>query len=368
MANTSIAAKFQNAIAPDASLKSALHKHYLRNQRWGFMWALWTAILWGAWYVPGTALWSEFPYVNIAADQQSLRLAATAVMTWIHAITVFLFLLLWNAVLGKVKDYGRTIVRFKTISKWYALASLCGGPLAIFGSYMAMGFIGPVFAAISSLFYPVIGAVIARLWYKEKISRRAAIGMCIIIFGGMIIYGPGLFGEMNESNPNAWLGYLGGIMSAIGWGTEGAVAARAMDVSDPDVGIHCRFTFEILFWGVLILPAIALLTDLPIKELIINTITHDKAMLWIFLAAACHAYCYTAFYKSFSLIGVGRGEAIGNLYAVFALIFIAAFTLQFPQWYFVLGLIFTVLGSFVMFSESAESVANLRDVDTPGAH
>ena len=54
------------------------------------MWALWTAILWGAWYVPGTALWSEHPYVDISANQQSLRLAATAVMTWIHAITVFL--------------------------------------------------------------------------------------------------------------------------------------------------------------------------------------------------------------------------------------------------------------------------------------
>lgn len=170
----------------------------------------------GAWYIPATALWFEQPYVDIPVSQISLRLAATAVMTWIHAITVFLFLLLWNKVLGKVKDYGRTMVRFSKISKWYALASLCGGPLAIFGSYMAMGFIGPVFAAISSLFYPVIGALIARLWYKEKISKRVAIGMCIIIFGGMVIYGPSLFGEMDASHPNAWLGYLGGIMSAIG--------------------------------------------------------------------------------------------------------------------------------------------------------
>ena len=254
------------------------------------------------------------------------------------------------------------MVRFSKISKWYALASLCGGPLAIFGSYMAMGFIGPIFAAISSLFYPVIGSIIARLWYKEKISKRAAIGMCIIIFGGMVIYGPSLFGEMDASNPNAWLGYLGGIMSAIGWGSEGAVAGRAIDVSDPDVGIHCRFSFEILFWGILILPALMILTDLPIKDLIIGTVTHSKAMLWIVLAAACHAYCYIAFYKSFSLIGVGRGEAIGNLYAVFAIIFIAAFTLQLPQWYFILGLILTVLGSFVMFSEPAESVANLRHI------
>jgi drug/metabolite transporter (DMT)-like permease len=325
------------------------------------MWALWTAILWGAWYVPGTALWFEHPYVDIPVDHQSLRLTATAVMTWVHAITVFLFLLLWNVVLGKVRDYGRTLMRFRKISKWYALASLCGGPMAIFGSYMAMGFVGPVFAAVTSLFYPVIGALIARLWYNEKISGRAALGMAIIIMGGMVIYGPGLFGEIDISNNHAWLGYLGGVMSAIGWGTEGAVAARAMDVSDPDVGIHCRFTFEILFWGAIILPALSLFTALPVGELIVNTVTSSKAMTWILLAAACHAYCYTAFYKSFSLIGVGRGEAIGNLYAVFALIFIAAFTLQFPQWYFIVGLVLTVLGSFVMFSESAESVAQLRD-------
>lgn len=347
---------------PSDQLAQALHRHYARNQRWGFMWAIWTAILWGAWYVPGTALWYEHPYVDIAANEPSLRLAATAVMTWIHAITVLLFLLLWNGVLGKVRDYGRTMIRFRKISKWYALASLCGGPMAIFGSYMAMGYVGPVFAAVTSLFYPVIGAVIARLWYKEKISQRAAVGMAIIIMGGLAIYGPGLFGEMDMSSNHAWLGYVGGIMSAIGWGAEGAVAARAMDVTDPDVGIQCRFSFEVLFWGLLILPLLAMFSDLPIGRLIADTLSSSRAMLWIMLASACHAYCYTSFYKSFSLIGVGRGEAVGNLYAVFALIFIAAFTLQLPQWYFLVGLVLTVLGSFVMFGESAESVAQLRDV------
>ncbi|MCB5207978.1 DMT family transporter [Methylovorus mays] len=344
-----------------ARLQSTLQRHYARNQRWGFMWALWTAILWGAWYVPGTALWYESPYVDIPQDQQSLRLAATAVMTWVHALTVFVFLLLWNGVLGKVGDYARTMGRFRRISKWYALASLCGGPMAIFGSYMAMGYVGPVFAAVTSLFYPVIGAVVARLWYREKISTRAALGMVIIMLGGLVIYGPGLFGEVGGDNSHAWLGYLGGIMSALGWGMEGAVAARAMDVTDPDVGIHCRFSFEILFWGILILPALALFTSLPIGELLLTTVQNPKAMVWIVLASACHAYCYTAFYKSFSLIGVGRGEAIGNLYAVFALLFIAAFTLQMPPWYFLVGLILTVAGSFVMFGESAENVAQLRD-------
>lgn len=344
-----------------AALDNALQKHYARNQRWGFTWAIWVAILWGAWYVPGTALWFEKPYSEIPAEDQGMMLTATAVMTWVHAIAVLFFLLLWNMMLGKVKDYGRTLFRFRKISKWYALASLCGGPMAIFGSYMAMGFIGPVFAAITSLFYPIVGAIIARLWYKEKITSRAAVGMVIIIMGGSVIYAPGLFGEVESSNPNMWLGYLGGLMSALGWGAEGAVAARAMDVSDPDTGIQCRFTFEVLFWGAIILPLIMLFSDIPVADFVIATITESSAMLWIVLASACHAYCYTAFYKSFSLIGVGRGEAIGNLYAIFALLFIAAFTLQLPEWYFVVGLVFVITGSFVMFSEPAESVVQLRD-------
>lgn len=345
-----------------STLKQALHQHYARNQRWGFIWAMWLAVLWGAWYVPGTALWYEYPYADIPGNAVSLRLTATAVMTWVHAIAVFLFLLLWNGVLGKVKDYGRTMIRFSRLSKWYALASLCGGPMAIFGSYIAMSYAGPVFAAISSLLFPVVGAVIAALWFKEKISRRAAIGMAIIILGGMTIYGPGLFGEMNSSQPNAWLGYLGGVLSALGWGAEGAVAARAMDVSDPDVGIQCRFTFEVFFWGLLILPAIALLTDLPIGRLLLATLTSGKCLLWIFLAASTHAFCYTSWYKATSLIGVGRTGGIGNLYAVFALLFIAAFTLQLPAWYFMAGLALTIAGSFIMFGEPAESVATLRDV------
>lgn len=137
-------------------------------------------------------------------------------------------------------------------------------------------------------------------------------------------------------------------MSAVGWGAEGAVAARAMDVSDPDTGIQCRFTFEIMFWGLLILPVLSF-TGLPVFRLISDTLADGRAtMLWIVLASVCHAFCYTSFYKSFGLIGVGRGEAIGNLYAVFALLFIAAFTLEFPPVNSIIGLVLAVGGSFVI--------------------
>jgi hypothetical protein len=186
-------------------------------------------------------------------------------------------------------------------------------------------------------------------WQLIRIDAGDALPLSCNVYSGIAMMG----GPMSVNDP-------------LGWGAEGAVAARAMDVTDPDVGIQCRFSFEVLFWGLLILPMLALFTDLPIKSLIYSTLSEGRAMIWIALAAACHAYCYTSFYKSFSLIGVGRGEAVGNLYAVFALIFIAAFTLQLPPWYFLVGLVLTVFGSFVMFSETAESVAQLREVEPVG--
>lgn len=71
--------------------------------------------------------------------RQGAASTAVAVMTFVHAVAVFLFLLVWNGVLGKVSDFGRTFVRFRRISKWCRSCSH-GGPIAIFGSYMAMGF------------------------------------------------------------------------------------------------------------------------------------------------------------------------------------------------------------------------------------
>ena len=86
------------------------------------------------------------------------------------------FQLFWLAALGKLADFFRTLWRFGGISKWYFLAAVMGGLLANFGSYLAMGYVGAVFAAVAGLLYPVVGATLARLWYRERIgaARRWA--------------------------------------------------------------------------------------------------------------------------------------------------------------------------------------------------
>ncbi|NMG42874.1 hypothetical protein GPA22_03870 [Aromatoleum toluvorans] len=332
-----------------------------RSIRWGFIWALWCAVLWGAWYVPGAAIWQEQPFVAMDMNDTRQFLTAAAVITTFNAFAVLIFLFVWLIVLEKFGDFVRTATRVRKISKWYFAAAIFGGPMAIFGSFLAMGYIGAVFAAISGLLYPIVGAAIARAWYNEKITMRAAFGILVIVGGGVAIYAPGILGELSSASANkvSWLGYLGGAMAALGWGIEGALAGRALDVTDPDCGITVRFAAEVFYWSCLVLPALALFGDVDVIHLILGAL-NLKAITWLLLAGITFGFCYVSWYKSFPLIGVGRGQAIAALYGAFAVVFLAVFTLQFPAWNFLVGLVLVVAGAFLMYTEKSDVLEVVR--------
>src|SRR5680860_27249 len=75
------------------SLSQARSRFTSSSIRWGFMWAMWAAVLWGAWYVPGSAVWFEAPYINLSFDTNAQFLLAAAVLTTFNAIAVLFFLL-----------------------------------------------------------------------------------------------------------------------------------------------------------------------------------------------------------------------------------------------------------------------------------
>lgn len=345
------------------SLTAAKKKHGAKTVRWGFIWALWTAVLWGAWYVPGSAIWYEFPFNSLAMATNEEYITVAAVISGLNAVSVLLFMFIWLGVLGKLKDYGRTIIHFRKVTKWYFIAALFGGLMAIFGSFLAIGFVGGIFAAVAGLMYPIVGSILANRWYGEKISRRAAIGIGLIIVGGIVVFAPGILDEVKNSS-GAWLGYIGGLMAAIGWGVEGAIAGRALDATDPDVGLTIRFTGEVFWWAAVVLPLFLIFGDVPILSIIGQTLTSGAAIIWLLLAGITFGFCYVSWYKSFPLIGVGRGQAIGDLYGIFSIIFISIFTLTMPNINFVIGAVVVIAGGFVMFTEKRDEMAVLRAVPT----
>lgn len=333
-----------------------------RNIRWGFVWALWCAVLWGAWYVPGSALYFEEPFASLSGSTGGYLKAAVAI-TALNAVAVLLAMYIWVAVLGKTKDYGRTLRQTK-LSRWFALGAVFGGPMAIFGSVLAIGFVGAQFGAVAALLYPVVGTALARLWLKETITARAALGILIIVIGGVFTFTPGLLDEINGGSEveNAWLGYLGAAGAIVGWGVEGVIAGRALDVTDPDPGLTIRFTAETLIWFVLVIPIASIFLGGDLWTIMGDAIANPINLLWLGLAGLTFGFCYVSWYKSFPLIGVGRGQAIADLYGVFALAWLSIFTLELPAWQFVVGSLVAILGGFVLFTERRDVLEVIRAV------
>ncbi len=329
--------------------------------RWGFIWALWCAILWGAWYVPGFALFFEEPFASFQNNTGQL-LKTAAVITTLNAAAVLLAMFIWTGALGKLKDYGRTIRQTRTISKWFFAGAVFGGPVAIFGTYLAIAYIGAAFGAVAALLYPIVGATLARLWYKEKITRRATLGIAVVVAGGVVIFTPGLLDEIRGTGTGSFLGYVGGLMAFVGWGIEGAIAGRALDVTDPDVGLTIRFTAETAYWFVILIPIASIIWGGDFYRLMGEAVTSPIVLVWLALAGLTFGFCYVSWYKSFPLIGVGRGQAIADLYGMFALVWLTIFTLTLPAWQFVVGALIAIVGGFIMYTERRDVLEVIRSV------
>jgi drug/metabolite transporter (DMT)-like permease len=350
----------------DTAKKQRLREDYRNRQvRWGFIWALWCAVLWGAWYVPGFAIYFEPPFVDMAGTTGDYLLAAM-VITTLNAVAVLLAMYLWIGVLGKGPDYVRTLRRVK-ISRWYAPAGMAG-MLAIFGSIVAIAYIGAQFAAVAALLYPIVGAFAARIWYSERITRQAAVGIIVIVAGGVIIFTPGIVGELTGAGTGAWLGYLGGALAFLGWGMEGAIAGRALDVSDPDVGLTLRFTAEVALWLVVAVPITLVLAGNDLWITVGAALTNPTVLLLMVLLGLTFGFCYVSWYKSFPLIGVGRGQAIAALYGPLALVWLFLFTFELPGIEFAIGAVVAVIGSFILFTERREVLEVIRAVPGSRAH
>ncbi|WP_445476041.1 hypothetical protein ACT9XH_04765 [Methanococcoides methylutens] len=329
----------------------------------GYMWALFCAFLWALWYIPGTIIWAIPPFDTMwvaidATHGASMATVIVAVLiTAFNALTVIIALLVWNGVLGKFGEMKRTLKELHPCSKWFFLASIFGGPIAILGSFIALGFIGASFAAVAALLYPIVGSVLAWKWYGEQISRRAAFGIVVIMIGGITIFVGGALADIAAGGVN-WIGYLGGLMCACGWGIEGAIAGKGLDIAEPDVGITIRFIGENIIWWIIIIPIVAL-AGFPVIEYAFAAL-NPLSILVLGFAGITFGYCYVSWYKSFPLIGVGRGQGIANLYGLCAVIFLYLFFAQVPAWTILLGGALCVLGSFVMISEETGEMESLR--------
>jgi len=113
-------------------------------------------------------------------------------------------------------------------------AALCGGPLAMGSFVAAISLVGPAFAATVTATYPAVGAVLAQLVLKERISRFGWAGIILAVAGAAFAS----YGSPEGAESYRLLGTLFACLAALGWGAEGVLVAKAVKRIEPTVALN----------------------------------------------------------------------------------------------------------------------------------
>lgn len=215
---------------------------------------------------------------------------------------------------GKVKEYIR-VIRTKP-GKFIMLASVFGGPLAMSGYYAGMYLAGPFYAMAITAIYPAVGAILSRIFLKEKISKNAWIGIMLCIIGAIVV---SYVAPTIDAYPHFGLGILFCILCTIGWGLEGVICAYGMDLVDPDLAIGIRWITSFTIYFLLVLPFVAGI-GVAGYQLFAQSLTSPVIFLLI-AGAVVNAISYFWYYNSINMSGVSRALALMITYALWGVIF-----------------------------------------------
>lgn len=340
----------------DVAEKIAIIKSTKKSRvKWGFIWALLCAVMWGIGYVPLATIWEIEPLAVGYGfeDPDAGYLVGSYLDAFVQAMMFGIILtVLWAGTTGKLGEYKRVATNRK-ILKWLFLGALCGGPMAIFGTALATGYIGAQFAAAVSLLSCVVGALVGRLFNHEKFSIKAIIGLVVIVIGGVIIFDPvTIINDIMHpaSEGNVLIGYIGALMSVLGWGFEGNLSIRALNITDADASLPVRFSIEFVFWLIIMLPLFGCIVGFDtFVSCMAQTFTSVPFLFWMMMAALSLGFCYAAQYKAFPLIGVGRTLCLCNMYVPVSMIALFIFLGVPLNALLIIGSIIAILGTFIMY-------------------
>ena len=247
------------------------------------------------------------PFVS---TEQAILLAPF-VSTFLHDFFSAIWACAYNGIRGNLANVLKAL---KTKSgKFVILAAIIGGPVGMTGYVLSINNMGAAIGAVASAIFPAIGAVLAYFFLKEKMQWYRWILLIVTILG---VYGLSYSPEINITN--FWLGFVGTLMCAFGWGIEAVILAKSLqdpEVTD-EIALQIRQTTSAVVYGIIILPfmkgwgfTVSLFND---TGMLIPTIA---------LAAFFATISYLCYYRAISQIGASKAMAVNVTYAAWAIVF-----------------------------------------------
>lgn len=266
----------------------------------GITWAVATVVL-------GIALGMS-PFCS---TEQAIFLAPF-VSTFLHDACSAIWSAVYNGAKGNLNNVWKA---FRTKSgKWVVIAAVIGGPVGMTGYVMAVNYMGASIGAVASAIFPAIGSILAYFFLKEKMKWYQWVFLIFTLLG---VYGLSYSPDLQIEN--FWLGLLGAVMCAFGWGIEAVVLAKCL--TDPEVtdeyALQIRQTTSAIVYGLILLPVLkgwgftaSLLT--PATEWLLPTIA---------IAGLFATVSYLFYYKAIAQIGASKAMALNVTYCAWAIVF-----------------------------------------------
>lgn len=223
-----------------------------------------------------------------------------------------LWCLLVAAYKGKLGDFFRTIKTKPGLIM--AAAALVGGPIASTAYVVALQMAGSIVIPIAAL-CPAIGAVLARILFKQELNGRMIVGIGICFLASFMIAGTSL---SSDAPQGLALGLTIGFIAAFGWGLEGCIAGFGTAMIDYQIGITIRQVTSGLANLLILVPLFGIVAGGGLglaQSLIGQALTDASAMVWFAVSGLCAMFAYSLWYKGNSMCGAALGMACNGAFS-----------------------------------------------------
>ena len=290
----------------------------VRFAKKGLALALFSGIIWS---LDGLALGkglAERPF-----DAPALWLFAPLLAAGLHDFFAACLCLAVNCTQGRGREIIRTL--FSKPGRLCILGALLGSPLGMGGFLMGLSLAGPAYVLPITSLYPAIAALLALVFLKERISRRAWLGLTLCVVGAVAI---GYTPPESAGGGAFYLGIAFAFLAAFGWAAEGVCVTSGMDFIEPAVALNIYQIVSSLLYALIIVPAALLHLSLggyDITGLAGRAFT-SSGLPFFAVAGVIGCITYLCWYKAMNMTGVSRAMALNITYALWGVVFSALFT------------------------------------------
>lgn len=222
------------------------------------------------------------------------------------------FSAIWTFIYLGIKRQWKSLFKaMKTKSAlWVVVAALMGGPVGMTGYLLAVKLIGPSYTAIISSLYPAVGAILAYFILKEKMNKKAWVGLIFAIVGVSIL------GYSSGENGVSIVGFLCAFLCVIGWGSECVICAYGMkgDEVSSEFALQIRQMTSAIVYGLLIIPVVG---GIGLSFEVLRT----SVLWWIGATALAGTVSYLCYYNAIYRVGATRAMGLNITYVVWSIIF-----------------------------------------------